>query len=98
MGHVHAEHARQADQRTAWASNLRAVWRYQLMQLPPRRRCVDLSEDAVAARQLLLGSVLKVGKTRCGIDGDASASIVAGLATNGNVRARINQCFPKDGT
>jgi hypothetical protein len=69
----------------------------QLMQLASRRRHVDLGEEAVAARQLLLGGVLKVRKTllhdrrRC----NESASIVSGLATVGNVRAGINQCFPK---
>ena len=32
------------------------------MQLAPRRHAVDLSEEAVAPRQLLLGGVFEVGK------------------------------------
>lgn len=66
------------------------------MQLAPRRRRVDLGEDAVAARQFLLGGVLKVRKAllhdrwRCG----ERADIVSGLATVGNDHGRINQCFP----
>jgi hypothetical protein len=33
------------------------------VQLPPRSHVVDLHQEAVATRQLLLGGVLKVGKT-----------------------------------
>ncbi len=62
LGHVHAQHSGQANWRTTWAGNLRVVRLDQLVQLAPRRGHIDLGEEAVAARQLLLGCVLKVGK------------------------------------
>ena len=62
LGHVHAQHASQSDRRPTSAFDLRIERLDGLMQLAPRRHAVDLSEEAVAPRQLLLGGVFEVGK------------------------------------
>lgn len=68
LGHVHAQHARQANRRTARALDLRIKPFDFLMQLAPRRGLVDLCKKAVTPRQLLFVDVLEVGKLFCVID------------------------------
>ena len=62
LGHVHAQHARQSDRRAASAFDLRIERLNNLVQFAPRRHAVDLGQEAVAPRQLLLGGVFEVGK------------------------------------
>ena len=85
-----------ADRRTSRAAGLRIVRFNQPVQLTSGRRAVDLSEEAVASGQLLLGGVLEVGKTslhdRMGTD--ERADIVSGQTGRRNGRQGINQRFP----
>lgn len=62
LGHVHAQHTSEPDRWPTGAFDLRIERFDGLMQLTPRGHAVDLSEEAVAPRQLLLGGVFKVGK------------------------------------
>ena len=62
LGHVHAQHACQANRRTASTLDLRIKRFNLLMQLAPRRGIVDLRKKAVAPRQLLLVGILEVGE------------------------------------
>ncbi len=64
LGHVHAQHPRQANRRAPPAFTLR-IERFDLgLQRRPRRCRVDPGKKAVTPRQLLLGGVHQVGKAR----------------------------------
>ena len=62
LGNVHAQHARQPNRWPAGAFDLRIERLDQFVQPAPRLHAVDLDQEAVAPRQLLLGGVSKVGK------------------------------------
>jgi hypothetical protein len=60
LGYVHAQHARQSDRWPTGAFDLRIERLDGFMQFAPRGHAVDLGQEAIAPRQLLLGGVLKV--------------------------------------
>ena len=64
LGDVHAQHALQAHRRTAAAIALRVIRQQCRDQRGPRRRRLDLGQEALASRQLLLAGELGVGKAR----------------------------------
>lgn len=70
----------------------------QLVQLSPRRCAVDLGEEPVTSRELLVGGVIEVGKTALHdrLVSDECAAIVSGRARWRNGQRRINQRFPKN--
>lgn len=79
------------------SAGLGIVWLDQLVQLAPRRGAVDLGEEPVTSRQLLLGGVFEVGEAslhdRQG--SDELAGIVSGCGQRWNRCRRINQRFPR---
>jgi hypothetical protein len=60
LGHIHAQHAYQADWRTTRALDLRIERLDEFVELAPRRHAVDLGEEAIAPRELFLGGVFEV--------------------------------------
>lgn len=62
LGDVHAQHALQPDRRSPGALDRRIERLDQFVQPAPRRHAVDLGQEVVAPRRLLLGGVFKVGK------------------------------------
>ncbi len=64
LRHVHAQHARQPQRRPAGALAGRVERRQRRLQLRPRRHRLQLRQEALAARLLLLAGVLEVGKAR----------------------------------
>ena len=97
LGHVHAQHAGKADRRAARTASLGTVRLDQLVQLALRRHAVDLGEEAVAPRQLLLGGVFEVGKASLHdrLFAGERANVVSGRAGRRQARRQINQRFPR---
>ena len=62
LGYVHAQHARQSNRWPVGTFDLRIERLDGFMQLAPQRYAVDLSEEPVAPRQLLLRSIFKLEK------------------------------------
>jgi hypothetical protein len=60
LGYRHAQHACQADWRTARARDLRIERLDEFVEFALRRHAVGLGEEAVAPRELFLGGVFEV--------------------------------------
>ncbi len=64
LGDIHAQHAREPQRRPAGALAGRVERRQRRLQVRPRRHRLQLRQEALAPRLLLLAGVLEVGKAR----------------------------------
>jgi hypothetical protein len=94
LGHVHAQHAGQTDRRTTRAFDLRIERLDQFMQPAPRSDAVDLSEETVTPRDLLLGGVLEVGEALLHGRWRAGNMALLSQVRRGRKRELLNQSVP----